>query len=247
MAREFEADNSEYLELDSAPVAAEPLTMACWFVSNDVTTARTLMSIQDKDSDTHFWQLLARGNATGDPVVLAYCAGGAISRANTSTAYSAATWHHACGIAAASNSHTVYIDGGSAGTNTTDAAPANVDRVSIGRHGIATAAAYADGLIAEAAIWNVALSAGDVAMLALGTSPLQVKATNLVAYWPLIQGDQDWVGGFNLTAYNTPTVGVHPPKIRPWRRRRWTFIPAVAPAGVGFWPLLHRMTGGLVE
>jgi hypothetical protein len=70
------------------------------------------------------------------------------------------------------------------------------------------------GSIAEAAIWNVALTDAKVAILAAGFSPLFVDPQSLVAYWPLVRDtDDDVVGGYDMTAYNTPTVASHPPKI----------------------------------
>ena len=51
-------------------------------------------------------------------------------------------------------------------------------------------------------------------MLARGYSPLFVRPQNLVAYWPLIRDeDQDRVGGYDMAAYNTPSVAAHPPII----------------------------------
>lgn len=39
--------------------------------------------------------------------------------------------------------------------------------------------------MAEAAIWNVALNAREVAALAVGVCPLRVRPGSLVGYWPL--------------------------------------------------------------
>lgn len=44
---------------------------------------------------------------------------------------------------------------------------------------------YFDGDIAEAAIWNVALSDAEIAMLAKGLSPLRVRPASLVSYVPM--------------------------------------------------------------
>ncbi|KKK59939.1 hypothetical protein LCGC14_3029330, partial [marine sediment metagenome] len=86
--------------------------------------------------------------------------------------------------------------------------------VSIGRSGISTPQSYMDESIAEVAIWNVALSNAEVALLAKGFSPLLIKPESLVSYWPLVRDDDnDWIGGFDLTAFNTPTVSDHPPVI----------------------------------
>ena len=41
------------------------------------------------------------------------------------------------------------------------------------------------GRIAEVALWDVALSAAEVAALASGVTPLHMRPGNLVAYWPV--------------------------------------------------------------
>lgn len=214
MARYYARASTEYSEAAGAPATAVPLTMACWFNSTTALYDQCLMFIGDKDADYNYFTLMASGAVAGDPV-RACAAEGEASRAATSTGYTANTWHHACGVFSATNSRTAYIDGGSAGTNTTVREPAGCDRVSIGRAGQSTAEDYMSGMIAEAAVWSVALSAADIAQLAHGQSPLLVQAASLVAYWPLIRGDNDWVGGYNLTAYNTPTFGAHPGRIIP--------------------------------
>ncbi len=214
MARFFTVGSSEYLELDSAPVIAAPFTMSCFFNSDDITITQILLSVVDKDVDDNFWGLAASGVLGGDPITMNTSTGAGNVSAATSAGFSANTWHHACGVEASATDRRVFIDGGSKGTNATSRSPANADRVSIGRIGDSTPAFYTSGRIAEVAIWNVALSDAEVALLAKGFSPLFIQPHNLVAYWPLIRDDDnDWIGGFDLSAFNTPTVAAHPPLI----------------------------------
>jgi hypothetical protein len=68
-------------------------------------------------------------------------------------------------------------------------------------------------------------------MLAAGFSPLFVRPQSLVAYWPLIRdNDNDIVGGYDMTAYNTPTVAAHPPVIYPVSPHV-TYFAGAAPEG----------------
>lgn len=97
---------------------------------------------------------------------------------------------------------------------------------------------FADGRVAEAAIWNVALTASEVAALAKGVSPLQIRPASLQAYWPLIgrqSPEPDWVGGFNLTLTNAPANAAHVPVMPPyaWVMNRGVFVPAAAGGAVG--------------
>jgi hypothetical protein len=76
-----------------------------------------------------------------------------------------------------------------------------------------------EGRIAEAAIWNVALSADDAASLAAGASPLTIRRDALVGYWPLrdADGDISAVNAYTMTPTNSPTYGDHIWAIRrPW-------------------------------
>lgn len=55
---------------------------------------------------------------------------------------------------------------------------------------VADASTTADGVITEFAIWNTILTADEITQLALSKvkgTPLQVRPTSLVAYWPLDQ------------------------------------------------------------
>jgi len=42
-----------------------------------------------------------------------------------------------------------------------------------------------DGLVAEVAVWNVVLDDSEIAALAQGVSPLLIRSTALVEYWPV--------------------------------------------------------------
>jgi len=55
MARLFDDAASQFLKNDSAVVTAAPLTMACWFNSDDATKSQYLMTL------SHY-----EGGATGD-------------------------------------------------------------------------------------------------------------------------------------------------------------------------------------
>jgi hypothetical protein len=91
-------------------------------------------------------------------------------------------WHHYAGVSASSTSHTCYRDGIASATSTTAVTPTGVDTLSVGRLTALGGVDYYDGLIGEVAVWNIALSAGQIATLAAGGSPMAV-ATPPVRYW----------------------------------------------------------------
>lgn len=69
---------------------------------------------------------------------------------------------------------------------------------------------FHNGSIAEAAVWNIALSDDDVASLAAGYTPDQVRPQSLQFYAPLIRTFQDLRGGLAITNNGGATVATHP-------------------------------------
>jgi hypothetical protein len=66
--------------------------------------------------------------------------------------------------------------------------------------------------IAEAVIYDVALTAGDVLQLSKRFGPPRVKTANIIHYWPLYgrgSNEIDIVGGKDLTPSGT-TASDHP-------------------------------------
>ena len=221
MAREFDDGSSQYLLSGVQSIIVDntdlPITMACWFKSDDAAAYQVLLAIVDYSSNEYLL-LAAAGSVVGDPIRVTAYDGVTTASAVSSTGYSAGTWHHACGIFSAANSRAAFIDGGSKGTNATNVAGVGpLDRFVIGARvyaGGGTKDLFMSGAIAEAAIWKAALSDAEVAILAHGFSPLMMRPESLVTYWALIRdADIDRVGGYHLTANGGPTVSAHMPKL----------------------------------
>jgi hypothetical protein len=64
---------------------------------------------------------------------------------------------------------------------------------------------YTNGQMAEFALWNVALAAGEVLALATGMVPVGVRRSGLIAYWPLMR-DAVSLFGPGITTTNQGTV-----------------------------------------
>jgi len=221
MSRLFDDSNTEYLEVAAALVTDTPLTMAAWFNSNDTGTEQTVISIGQAALHDYFaLRLMSWGP------IRAITFNGAATGAATSTAnYSANTWHHICGVFTAEDNRAVFLNGGNKGTNTTNVAIDTIDNTAIGRAAHSNKTWYMSGMVAEAAIWNAALTDGEAAILATGASPLMVRPQSLVFYTPLLRNeDRDIVGGLSLTPANAPTIADHPRVWYPGRTQ--TGIPA---------------------
>ncbi len=184
MSRLFNDAGSEYLNRgDTLGISGYPFTMACWF-NVDVAINQTLMCFGDTNAG-NLNRLALRDPADTD--VICHTISSAFSA--TSASYSVDTWHHACAVFAGEQDRSVYLDGGSKGTNVDDDASFGTpDNFTIGARKYNSAVStYLSGNVAEAAVWNVALTDDDVAILAAGFSPLFVKPANLVGYWPLLR------------------------------------------------------------
>lgn len=213
-ARNFTAASSHNLAISQAVVSATPFTVSAWFKPNNATTFFNIAAITTFGSLNHYWRLSAVGDTAGDPVRFSVKDAGTVQNASTSTGFSANVWNHAVGVAASATSRTVYLNGGSSGTNATSRTPSGVNRTYVGVGPGETD--FFDGDIAEIAFWDVALNADEVSALSKGISPLLIRPANLVAYWPLLgrtSPEIDLIGGANLTVTGA-TASDHPRKIQ---------------------------------
>ena len=225
MAREFDGSN-QYLATGSI-LEELPITLACWFWSDASAAYQALMALDESGGPLNGIALEVRGDVGGDPVRAASWEEGDLTHfADTGNSTTFNTWQHACGVWAASNDRTAYLNGDTdnKGTNSDDFHPGVLDVTSIG--GLewdSNYTAFMSGRICEAAIWTVALTDGEVAALADRISPILVRRDALVAYWPLggahNEDDIDIVGGFDLTPVNSPTFSTalsnHAPIVHP--------------------------------
>jgi hypothetical protein len=69
---------------------------------------------------------------------------------------------------------------------------------------------FARGVIAETGVWNVTLTADEIASLAKGVACNLVRPQSLVFYAPLVRNLIDVRGGRAITNNNGATVVNHP-------------------------------------
>ena len=135
------------------------------------------------------------------------------------------TWFHLVGAFIANNDQKLYVNGTLDQTNTTLADIsdfADSDEFYIGTgimSGTDLAGRSWEGGIAEVAAYAADLSAGEIAALAKGFSPLMVRPSALVGYWPLggpyAPTTIDPVGSNTLTANGGASAEAHPRIIYP--------------------------------
>lgn len=217
MAYDFNGTN-QYLQVSSAVVTAAPLTLACWFNVDVNNVTHALVSITNDGTAGSIvrFALFARISTAGGGVdAFASDTANTNGIAQSTAAYSVNTWHHGAGVFSSATSRTAYLDGGNAGTNTTNVTPTLLNRTNVGVQFLQTSGgtsgnAFCNGRIAEVGIWDVALTAQEIASLADAMPCDRVRPQNLVFYAPLVRDLQDVRGGLAITNNNTATVAGHP-------------------------------------
>ena len=84
-----------------------------------------------------------------------------------------------------------------------------MDEYLVGARRNTTIALHYTGRIADAAIWNAALTAAEIASLAKGMTCDKIRPQNLVFYAPLVRDLNDQKGGLTITNNNAATVAAH--------------------------------------
>jgi hypothetical protein len=201
MAYDFNGSN-QYLTVASAPVTAAPLTIAAWFRKGGTATKNGIFLRSSANSTNAFGVYFGASSS-----VRGYTIAGPFADFAASGSYSTNTWSHACFVEASATSRTIYRDGANSATNTLSRTPAGINQLEIAHFG---GAVTFDGQFAEVGIWNVALTADEIASLADGMTCDKVRPQSLVFYAPLVRDLQDVRGGLTITNNNTATVANHP-------------------------------------
>jgi len=212
VARLFDDASSEYLELGSAPVTAAPVTIACRAKLDDTTNVDTLISIGVDTANGNYFAMDVAGTIASDPLRVSSGDGlGTFVASSVNTTAYDGNWHSFIGVWASVTSRIAYFDGTAGIENTTSRTPTGLNRVRIGvllYEGGASTTNPASGHIADVAIWNVALTAGERAAYDDGLSPRNIRPDALVFYAPLVRELVN-IRGAALTASGT-TVSSHP-------------------------------------
>ena len=156
----FDDAASEYLGASAAPVTAVPLTMSCWFKTDDASNFGVLVSIANSSATNEMFAMEIASWATS---ITAWtessaAAGRALDVGNIINN----TWHHACSVFTAPALRAAFLDGGNKGTSVTNVTPSGLDRIGIGVRYDLTPVNYMTGNIADVRIYNRALSDAEI-------------------------------------------------------------------------------------
>jgi hypothetical protein len=209
MAYQFASASTQWLSTASAPATGSPMTIAAWGKTSS-TQGQVLVAIGD-NSGTHRNQLqFAAGATVFTPRAVAIGQTATGQATGTSNSVNG-QWNHGCGVFTSTTSRTIFFNGASEATNTTDTGTPNAaTAINIGARTASNAAGlYFNGDLADVGIWNVALTAAEIASLAKGMACDKVRPQSLVFYAPLARDLIDVRGGRTITNNNTATVANH--------------------------------------
>lgn len=244
MAALFDDAKTQYFEVAQRPVGlpvtpAGKVSMACWFYDDAANRAAALMFLGDVGSGSQYLSLEI--NAAGSNRILARTRSGLISDALTTATYNINTWNHAVAVFDNdADDRKIYLNGGNLVTNSdAQGFPDDWNITSIGRLGDSSPDDEFSGAIAEYAMWNVALTAANVAELFTGASPRLVAPGGRVLHTEMIRPDasnnvHDRIGGLTLVGAGgtgTPVAFPHPRIIRPSGPQVPAFLSAAVAAG----------------
>jgi len=213
MARNFDAASDDHIEVGDVAalnLTGNKVTLSMWVKLGTPNTEYKVFAKWD-DAGGKFSYLLSI-EGLSNRVLFAVNTGGTTLTQGT-TDIDDGEWHYIAGTYDGSNIR-VYVDGLQENSAVkTGNMPSNTVPVRIGAAGGASIEEPYDGDLGHAALWDVDLTAGEIASLANGTSPRRLrKDDNLLFYGP-INGQSpelDIIGGLDLTVNGT-TKSEEPP------------------------------------
>jgi hypothetical protein len=228
--------SSQYFTVQAPNITAPPVTFSMWI---------NMTSVIAKESALYLWRgsintgVLLHLNG-GAWELRYFIAGGTEWQVASGLFLSAGVWQHAC-VAISSSQARLYLNGVSF-TNNASHSSININaagNIANDPFNPATHTSF-NGRIAEAAIWNAALSDEECLALSKRLSPLALTSRlhDLVLYKDLVR-DLNRGMGPALTAVNSPTVIEHPPLVCP------AVVPQMFPPRVFSAP--YRAASGLVD
>jgi hypothetical protein len=215
MARTFNGSSDKVVIMAGSIFTDYPYTMATWFNTTDTGAGvNGMVGIYDNAVDTKLHALATYWDGAKRIVRATVRNVGQNSTPAGTVSVADGAWHHAVLVSSASNSHTVYTDGGDKQTDATNVDFTDVhDNTCVGFMRRTSDSNYQDGDMAEVAIWDVALDDAEIASLAAGFSPLMVRPASLLSYLPFYGRTThatDLIRGTDATVTGT-TVASHPP------------------------------------
>ena len=152
----FEFDGDGYIDKDVKLVSGYPFTIIAWAYPIDIINPHTIVSFDDKDANN-----LQYGIRIFNSNIEIFARDTTFEEATTPATVN--KWTHIVGVFNSDTDKKLYVNGILKNTLTTSVTySANIDRVTIGRHGDLTPTGYFNGTIDQVEIYNRSLSATEI-------------------------------------------------------------------------------------
>jgi len=214
MSRKIDADPS-YLTKSSPVVTVYPFTAFASFLPNTLNKIHHFFSCSDEATGVNFWGM----NYTGNILQAFVHQGAGQQNANTTNAATLNAWNTAAMVYTSATDRTAILnaDFANKGTSTVNTTPSGLDNTTLGV--LATSTIFGgdiDFLLANVAVWNVALVDDEISALDRGVFPRDIRPGALLAHWPL-WGNKDpeivhgpkASDGFQMSLVSAPAKGDH--------------------------------------
>jgi Concanavalin A-like lectin/glucanases superfamily len=233
MARRFGGSSYAYTSpANSVITPAGPFTLASWFRPlGGFGGPQTIIGIDDAAAGYAILRSM-------DTACSAVYGGGGVGVATTPPG-TADQWGHYAATFASPSHRVAYLNGVPSAPDTTAVTPAALGTLRVGYIYLGAAIQTAYGDIAESGAWGAVLTPEEISALAKGVSPLLIRPSALLAYWPMngsatVAGtfeEDRWRNKFRLLLdgiINPPQR--HPRVFYPWH----TSVEAAATPGINF-------------
>jgi hypothetical protein len=204
MTRSFIAANSEYIQSDLC-ITTVPLSLSAWFKPKNITADHSILGCYSSSGDLllNAFYLVVPGAGPNNFQAIVSGPGG--FRVSSATPVSANIWQHGGGVFTSDSERLAYYNGVAGTVNTESFTPTGIIRTTSGAFLSLVSNIYATADVCELGIWNVALTANEMAALAAGATCNSIRPGSLLGYWlPLGKKNLSNTEAENFGAFNNP-------------------------------------------
>lgn len=203
MSRDFPGTAGNYLsvgDVAAVDIVGTAFSTAAWIRPTSLGL-RSILAKHNNSNTAIQYDLIIDSSNKAD--ILVGNGGGGFDQAPSAAALSTGVWSHVCGVknGVGANALKMYVNGVQDASVTSNIVMGDTTQsLAIGRISDTNARLFV-GLIEHCAIWNVALTAGEVAALGHGVLPIFIRPQNLKWYCPLFgtgSPEPDYTGNGNV-------------------------------------------------
>lgn len=214
MARDFDSTNPDYIDFGNPSyldITTAEMTMAVLIRPGPTGGGQHNFFSKWSNAGSEFSYIMAKD--TLNETFASMFTGGVYRQVNSGTIMTVDVWHHIAAVYDGSNFNFYFNGVFQASSSATGNVQSSTAPLRLGAGGSGAAEDSYDGALGHAGIWDVGLSASEVASLAAGASPRRIRSDDLL-YYATLNGqnpEADVVGANTGTINGSPAVAEEPP------------------------------------